>query len=144
MTYSKTADHAVKLLLLTQFGRDKITRSALLEPPGRFNLFRYTETFMPHSRTTHLLVVPQMKVCTNLRAGLTTQPSGGYVNGVFYPDQSGVCSTSTVPPSTGGGYVNGVFYPDQSGVCGETSTPPTTGGGYVGGVFYPDKSGVCG
>lgn len=51
-------------------------------------------------------------------------------------------------PTTGGGYVNGVYYPDQSGVCGTstvppTTTPPTTGGGYVNGVYYPDKSGIC-
>lgn len=61
-------------------------------------------------------------------------PSGGTV----YP-----------PSGSGGGYVNGVYYPDKSGVCGGTvypspAPPPTTGGGYVGGVYYPDKSGVCG
>jgi hypothetical protein len=57
--------------------------------------------------------------------------------------------TGLVVPSTGsygGGYVNGVYYPDNSGVCGGTTTPkpPTTGGGYVNGVYYADKSGVCG
>ena len=67
-------------------------------------------------------------------AGLWLPSSGGTV----YP-----------PSSSSGGYVNGVYFPDQSGVCGGTvyppSTPPsTTGGGYVGGVYYPDKSGVCG
>ena len=51
-------------------------------------------------------------------------------------------------PSSGGGYVNGVYYPDKSGVCGTNPTTPTTpttptGGGYVNGVYYPDKSGVC-
>jgi len=85
--------------------------------------------------------VPQLKVRTNLRGG-----QGGYVNGVYYPDQSGVCGTST-PPTSGGGYVNGVYYPDKSGVCGTSTvpptTPPTTGGGYVNGVYYPDKSGTC-
>ena len=84
--------------------------------------------------------VPQLKVRTNLRGG----QSGGYVNGVYYPDQSGVCGSST-PSTSGGGYVNGVYYPDQSGVCGGTVPPttPTTGGGYVNGVYYPDKSGTC-
>jgi hypothetical protein len=88
--------------------------------------------------------VPQLKVRTNLKGG----QGGGYVNGVYYPDQSGVCGTSTTtPPTSGGGYVNGVYYPDKSGVCGgtvpPTTTPPTTGGGYVNGVWYPDKSGAC-
>jgi len=62
--------------------------------------------------------VPQLKVRTNLRGG----QGGGYVNGVYYPDQSGVCGGSTTPttpttPTTGGGYVNGVWYADKSGVC---------------------------
>jgi hypothetical protein len=88
--------------------------------------------------------VPQLKVRTNLKGG----QGGGYVNGVYYPDQSGVCGTSTTPPTSGGGYVNGVYYPDKSGVCGgtapsTTTSPTTTGGGYVNGVWYPDKSGVC-
>jgi hypothetical protein len=102
------------------------------------------ETLTRQTTLNKLVAVPQFKVRTNLRGGVTTQPTGGYVNGVYYPDKSGVCSTSTVPPTTGGGYVNGVYYPDQSGVCGGTTPPPTTGGGYIGGVYYPDQSGVCG
>jgi hypothetical protein len=66
--------------------------------------------------------VPQFQVRSDVRSG----EGGGYVDGVWYPDQSGVCGGSvppapvppaTVPPS-GGGYVGGVWYPDQSGVCG--------------------------
>jgi len=102
------------------------------------------ETLMPHNTPIHLAAIPQLHVRTNLRGGVTTQPTGGYVEGVYYPDNSGVCSTGTVPPAAGGGYVNGVYYPDQSGVCLGTTPPPTTSGGYVGGVYYPDKSGVCG
>lgn len=65
--------------------------------------------------------VPQLQVRTSLRSGV-----GGYVNGVFYPDRSGVCGGTVpptpqpptpVPPVSGGGYVNGVFYPDRSGTC---------------------------
>jgi hypothetical protein len=84
--------------------------------------------------------VPQLRVRTNLRGG----QGGGYVNGVYYPDQSGTCGESA--PPTSGGYVNGVYYPDKSGVCGGTvppTTPSTSGGGYVNGVYYPDKSGAC-
>ena len=84
--------------------------------------------------------VPQLKVRTNLRGG----QGGGYVNGVYYADQSGVCGESAAP--TSGGYVNGVYYPDKSGVCGGTvppTTPTSSGGGYVNGVYYPDKSGAC-
>lgn len=64
--------------------------------------------------------------------------------------------SSTTPPTTlpGGGYVGNIYYPDMSGVCTTTGQiptptpiPPTTGqppsGGYVGGVFYPDVSGIC-
>ena len=65
--------------------------------------------------------VPQFKVRSNLRAG----EGGGYVDGVYYPDQSGVCGGSTPPPPpptpqppNGGGYVDGVYYPDKSSVCG--------------------------
>jgi hypothetical protein len=64
--------------------------------------------------------IPQFKVRTAVRAG----EGGGYVNGVWYPDMSGACGTSTTPP------------PSQP-------TPPTSGGGYVGGVWYPDRSGTC-
>jgi hypothetical protein len=94
-------------------------------------------------REKELSTVPQFRVRTNLRGGAD---GGGYVNGVYYPDKSGICGTSpTPPPAMGGGWVSGVWYPDNSGVCGGTTTPtpPTTGGGYVNGVFYPDKSGVC-
>jgi hypothetical protein len=70
--------------------------------------------------------VPQFQVRSDIRSG----EGGGYVDGVWYPDQSGVCggsaplppSPAPVPPppapSSGGGYVGGVWYPDQSGVCG--------------------------
>jgi len=68
--------------------------------------------------------IPQMQVRSSLRSGA----SGGYVNGVWYPDQSGVCGTSTTPPPT----------------TPPTTPPSTTTGGYVGGVWYPDQSGVCG
>lgn len=63
---------------------------------------------------------------------------------------------SDVKSGQGGGFVNGVWYPDRSGVCGGPTpptpvppTPPTppvppSGGGWVGGVWYPDRSGVCG
>jgi len=67
--------------------------------------------------------VPQIKVRTALRAG----EGGGYDNGVWYPDMSGACGTSTTPPPT----------------TPPTPTPPTSGGGYVNGVWYPDQSGTC-
>lgn len=51
--------------------------------------------------------------------------------------------TNPTYPTTGGGYVNGVYYSDMSGVCGSGTVKPTTGGGWVNGVYYPDKSGVC-
>lgn len=65
----------------------------------------------------------QIKIRSGLRAG----ESGGYVNGVYYPDMSGTCGSSTTPPPSG------------------TTPPPSSGsgGGYVGGVYYPDKSGTC-
>ncbi len=71
--------------------------------------------------------VPQIQVRSYLRSGA---PSGGYVNGTWYPDMSGVCGGGYPPtppnppyppyppyPNQGGGYVNGVWYSDQSGVC---------------------------
>jgi hypothetical protein len=70
------------------------------------------------------------------KSSSTTPPAG-----LWFP------TTSPTYPTTGGGYVNGVYYPDKSGVCGTSptppTTPPTTGGGYVNGVYYPDRSGVC-
>ena len=71
----------------------------------------------------------------------TTPPAG------LWLPSSGSGSSPTYPTS-GGGYVNGVYYADQSGVCGGTvpptgTTPPTSGGGYVNGVYYSDKSGTC-
>jgi hypothetical protein len=68
--------------------------------------------------------------------------------GLWFPT-TGTPSNPTYPTyPTGGGYVNGVYYADKSGVCGTgtlppTTTPPTTGGGHVNGVYYPDKSGIC-
>jgi len=67
--------------------------------------------------------VPQFQVRSHVHSG-----AGGYVNGVWYPDQSGVCGgyvpvppppvpVPPVPPS-GGGYVGGVWISDRSGVCG--------------------------
>jgi hypothetical protein len=67
--------------------------------------------------------VPQFQVRSDIRSG----ESGGYVNGVWYPDMSGYCGGSTVPPAPV-----------------PPAPPPTSGGGYVGGVWYPDKSGTCG
>jgi hypothetical protein len=73
-------------------------------------------------------------------------PGGGVVGGVYYPDNSYVCTGGT-PPTSGGGFVGNVFYPDLSYVCTGTKPPatgtPSPGGGMVGGVFYPDRSGVC-
>lgn len=63
------------------------------------------------------------KVRTGIRSGATS--GGGYVNGVYYPDMSGTCGSSTTPPPS------------------TTTPPPTSGGGYVNGVYYPDKSGYC-
>jgi hypothetical protein len=68
--------------------------------------------------------VPQIQVRSGLRSGASQ--GGGYVNGVWYPDKSGVCGSSTTPPVT--------TPPTQ---------PPVQGGGWIGGVWYPDKSGVC-
>jgi hypothetical protein len=70
------------------------------------------------------LYIPQLQVRSSLKSGTT---GGGYVNGVWYADKSGVCGGSTPPspvpppappPSDGGGYVGGVWFPDRSGVCG--------------------------
>jgi len=44
----------------------------------------------------HKKVVPQLQVRSHVRSGA----GGGYVNGVWYPDMSGVCGTTTTPPST--------------------------------------------
>jgi len=73
--------------------------------------------------------VPQIQVRSYLRSGAT---GGGYVNGVFYPDMSGVCG-GAVPP-----YPTPLPYPPPP------APPPSSGGGYVGGVWYPDMSGTCG
>ena len=64
--------------------------------------------------------VPQLQVRTNLRSGV-----GGYINGVFYPDRSGVCGGTVTPPTP------------------QPPTNPIGGGGFVGGAFYPDRSGTC-
>ena len=69
--------------------------------------------------------VPQFQVRSHVRSG-----DGGYVNGVWYPDQSGVC----------GGYVP-LPVPPQP--YPPVPVPPS-GGGYVGSVWYADRSGVCG
>ncbi len=69
--------------------------------------------------------VPQFKIRSSIRAG----EGGGYVNGVWYPDKSGVCG-GTVPPQ-------------PTPPTPPTPTPPPSGGGWVNGVWYPDKSGYC-
>ena len=68
--------------------------------------------------------VPQIHVRSDLRSGSTQ--GGGWVGGVWVPDQSGVCGGSTTPPTPT-----------------PPIEPPVEGGGWVGGVWYPDKSGVC-
>lgn len=66
--------------------------------------------------------------------------SGSVPSGLQFPPY--VCSTT--PPPYNGGYVNGVYYPDKSGYCGTSSgNGSTSGGGYVNGVYYSDKSGYC-
>lgn len=75
-------------------------------------------------------IVPQIQVRSHVCAGAT---GGGWVNGVWYPDMSGVCGGFVpTPPQPIPPYNP---YPPQ---------PPTPGGGYVNGVWYSDKSGVCG
>jgi hypothetical protein len=73
-------------------------------------------------------LVPQIQVRSNVCSGYGWNTGGGYVNGVWYPDRSGVCGL-VVPP-----------------VPPASPNPPVTpsGGGYVGGVYYSDRSGVCG
>ena len=73
------------------------------------------------------LHIPQLQVRSSLKSGVS---SGGYVNGTWYPDRSGVCGGTTPPapvppyppyppyPPTSGGYVGGVYYYDRSGACG--------------------------
>jgi hypothetical protein len=75
--------------------------------------------------------------------------SGSIPSGLQFPPYTCSGSTPPPSgggyPTSGGGYVNGVYYPDKSGVCG-SSTSGSGGypsGGYVNGVYYPDKSGVC-
>lgn len=72
----------------------------------------------------HEQYVPQFQVRSHIRSG----QGGGYVNGIWYADMSGVCGGTTPAP-----------YPPAP-----VPPPPTTGGGYVGGVWYPDMSGTCG
>ena len=79
--------------------------------------------------------VPQIQVRSDVCSGAASQygwnPGGGYVNGVWFPDRSGICggvvppfptvpTVPTIPPDTptSGGYINGVWYSDRSGVCG--------------------------
>lgn len=73
-------------------------------------------------------VIPQFQVRTQVHSG--QYGGGGWVNGVWYADKSGVC----------GGYVP----PVPPTPPGPLPVPPPSGGGYVGGVWYPDRSGVCG
>jgi hypothetical protein len=76
--------------------------------------------------TTIREFTPQLRVRTNVRSGA----GGGWVNGVWYPDNSGVCSGTGTPQPPGTNPPPG-------------TTPPTDGGGWVSGVWYPDKSGTC-
>lgn len=69
--------------------------------------------------------IPQLQVRSSVRSG---NSGGGYVDGVWYADMSGVCGTTSTPPPT----------------TPPPTTPPPTGGGYVNGVWYADKSGTCG
>jgi hypothetical protein len=66
---------------------------------------------------------PQYKVRSDVRSGAVS-PGGGWIGGVWYPDKSGVCGSSSGTPDPG-------------------PTPPVSGGGWIGGVWYPDKSGTC-
>lgn len=74
-------------------------------------------------------IIPQFQVRSNVRSG----QGGGWVNGEWYADRSGVCGGfDPLPPFTGGG---------------DPITPnpiPGSGGGYVGGVWVADRSGSCG
>ena len=70
--------------------------------------------------------VPQIQVRSDLRSG--SSQGGGWVDGVWYADQSGVCGGSTTPPG---------------GTPPATPQPPISGGGWVDGVWYPDSSGTC-
>jgi len=69
--------------------------------------------------------VPQFQVRSHIRSG----QGGGYVDGTWYADRSGVCGgfnpapipqpiPQPVPPTSAGGYVNGTWYADRSGACG--------------------------
>ena len=71
--------------------------------------------------------VPQFQVRSHVRSGA----GGGYVDGQWYPDRSGVCGTLTPPANP----IPPVTPP---------ITPPVSGGGYVGGTWYADRSGACG
>ena len=73
-------------------------------------------------------VIPQIQVRTHVHSG----QGGGYVNGVFYADKSGVCGTGGFPPTIPPGI------PPT-----DPTWPPSYGGGYVGGVWYADRSGTC-
>lgn len=71
--------------------------------------------------------VPQLHVRTQVRSG----QGGGWVNGVYYADKSGVC----------GGYTP---QPQPQPQPWPTPQPQPGGrGGYVGGVWYSDRSGIC-
>ena len=70
-------------------------------------------------------IIPQIQVRTQVHSG----QGGGYVNGVYYADKSGVCGIAQQPP-----YVPPYVPPNN---------PQPSGGGYVGGVWYADRSGIC-
>lgn len=73
-------------------------------------------------------IVPQIQVRTQVRSG----QGGGWVNGVWYPDRSGVCGGVQPQPQP-------VPQPWPQPV----PQPQPGGGGWVGGVWYPDRSGIC-
>lgn len=73
--------------------------------------------------------VPQIQVRSGVRSG-----SGGWVNGVWYPDMSGVCGGVPAP----------LPLPPAPLPLPPTPIPPSGNGGWVGGTWYPDMSGVCG
>jgi hypothetical protein len=77
--------------------------------------------------------VSQFRVRSDVRSGAAEQVNqgGGYVNGVWYADKSGVCG-GTVPP-----------YPPYPPYPPTPPIPPQTGG-WVNGVWYGDRSGACG
>jgi hypothetical protein len=78
--------------------------------------------------------VPQIQVRSDVRSGT----SGGWVNGVWYADMSGVCG-GTQPPQPSPLPIPPAPNPNPNPNPNQGNT-----GGWVGGVWYPNMSGVCG